>query len=133
MASNQLPLNTWGWGLAVGLGMFEVLIDLPGQYSMWYNSSGKTGWAPPADHPIREVWSLFEKVKVEADEAKRWEYWLKIRDINKQQLWRIGVAGAGPAYYIVKNNFRNVPSGLIDDNTLRNEGLGMPQQFYFKQ
>lgn len=133
MASNQEMFSVWGWGLAVGLGMFEVLIDLPGQYSIWYNTSGKKGVEPPADHPIREIWSLFEKVKVEADETKRWQSWLKIRDINKENLWRIGVAGAGPILYIAKNNFRNVPAGLIDNNTLRNEGLAMPQQFYIKQ
>ena len=58
--------------------------------------------------------------------------WLQIRDVHKEQLWAIGVAGLGPAPYVVKSNLHNFPSGLIDANVFRNLGLARPQQFFFK-
>ena len=133
-ANNQLMFSVWGWGLAIGLGMHGVLVDPPSApYANWYLRQGTEGIEPPKDHLTWKIWELFEQVKVEANEAKRTELWLQIRDIWKEQLWRIGVCGMGPALYITKNNFRNVPSGLIDNNTTRNIGLAMAQQFFFKK
>ena len=41
--------------------------------------------------------------------------------------------GEPPALFVTKNNFRNVPQGLINDDPLRAIGLAQPPQFFFKQ
>jgi len=132
--ANILPLNVWGGGdYPIGFGMHEGAVNPPGQpYTEWYLSEGKEGIKPPDDHPWWVIPDLWEQIKVEPDPEKAQELWLKIRDVHKEQLWSIGVAGLGPAPYIVKNNVGNFPSGLIDANVFRNLGLARPQQFFFK-
>jgi len=132
-AANKLMFGVWGWGFPIGFGMHGPAVDPPGQpYANWYNSDGKDGIKPPDDHPCWEIFKLWDQIKREPDSEKGQALWLRIRDIHKEQIWHIGVCGLGPALYIVKNNFRNMPSGLIDSNTFRNIGLAMPQQFYFR-
>jgi hypothetical protein len=45
----------------------------------------------------------------------------------------IGVVGENVSPWIVKNNFRNVLPGYINDDTLRDYGLINPCQFFFKK
>jgi peptide/nickel transport system substrate-binding protein len=56
----------------------------------------------------------------------------RMMDINKEQTLSIGVVGEAPAIFLTKNNMRNVPSGLVQDDPLRAIGLGQPPQFFFK-
>jgi peptide/nickel transport system substrate-binding protein len=130
--ANQLPLNVWGGGYAITYGMHGPAVNPPGRpYAEWYLSGGEKGIEPPEDHPWWEIPELWEQLKLEPDAGKREALWLKIKDVHKEQLWGIGVAGLGPALYIVKNNVRNFPTGLIDANTFRNLGLARPQQLFF--
>jgi peptide/nickel transport system substrate-binding protein len=131
--ANILPLNVWAGGYAIGFGMHGPAVNPPGApYAEWYLSDSESGIEPSEDHPWWPIPDLWEQVKVEPDPEKAQELWLQIRDIWKEQLWSIGVAGLGPALYIVKDNVGNFPSGLIDSNTFRNLGLARPQQFFFK-
>jgi peptide/nickel transport system substrate-binding protein len=133
-SANLLPLSVWGGGgMPIGYGMHGPAVNPPGApYAAWYLSDGEEGIKPSDDHPWWEIPALWDQIMVEPDLEKSLELWLQIRDIRKEQLWEIGVAGLGPAIYIVKNNVANFPSGLIDSNTFRNLGLARPQQFFFK-
>ena len=44
----------------------------------------------------------------------------------------LATVGEAPDLFITKNNFRNVPSGLVQDDPLRAIGLGQPPQFFMK-
>ena len=113
-AANQLMFGVWGWGFPIGLGMHGPAVDPPSQpYANWYLSGGKDGIKPPDGDLCWKIWDLWDKVQREPDSAKGQELWLQIRDIHKEQLWRIGVCGLGPALYITKDNFRNMPRGYL--------------------
>ncbi|NLC67314.1 MAG: ABC transporter substrate-binding protein [Clostridiaceae bacterium] len=90
-----------------------------------------------------------EGVKPEGDVAKLLEYWDKVissttnEDINKwsdeiiklhaKNMWIIGYTGPMPQFILVKNNFRNVPEGLIYCDEFRDLGHGRPMQFFIKK
>jgi peptide/nickel transport system substrate-binding protein len=88
---------------------------------------------PPPDHPIREIRALWEKVQVEPDEATRNGLFKQLLDIHKAHPYMIGTVGEDPQPVIVKNNFFNVGSGFISDDTLRNVGLLRPVQFFMRE
>jgi len=102
-------------------------------YAHWYYKAPYKQVEPPVDHPIRKIWDLWDKTQVEPDEAKRNALFKQLLDIHKEQPWNIGTCGENPTLWIVKNNFRNVPEGRINDDPLRDEGLGMPCQYYFEK
>ncbi|MEZ4730095.1 MAG: ABC transporter substrate-binding protein [Caldilineaceae bacterium] len=134
--ANELQIGSWvvdrsavipadpGWYLGSQAG---------GGYTDWFETNGAEGVEPPADHPLRQAWALWDEIKVTADEAQRNELVKQLMDLNKEQLWSIGIVGEPPALFIAKNNFRNVPAGLINDDPLRAIGLAQPPQFFFKQ
>lgn len=104
-----------------------------GAYGLWYTSKGQEGIEPPEDHPVRQAWKLWDEIQITSDDTKRNDLVKQLMDLNKEQLWSIGVVGETPALFLTKNNFRNVPEGLIQDDPLRAIGLGQPPQFFFKQ
>lgn len=102
-------------------------------YGHWYANSPYKKEEPPKDHPIREIWALWEKTQQEPDEAKRNAYFQQLLGIHKKHPWAIGVVGEMTAPYIVSNNFRNFLDGFIADDTLRDDGLLNPQQYFIKR
>ncbi|MFC6658384.1 ABC transporter substrate-binding protein [Roseibium salinum] len=103
------------------------------QYYIWHETGGKSGMEPPADHPIRKVWASWGKASVaktreEADAATN----EMIAEFVKNG-WVIGLVGEVATPVIVKNNFRNLPEGLVEDNITRGVGLARPQQMWIKQ
>ncbi|MBN1284528.1 MAG: ABC transporter substrate-binding protein [Anaerolineae bacterium] len=88
---------------------------------------------PPAGHPVREIWSLWDQARVEPDEASRKALFKQLLDIHKAHPYMIGTVGEDPQPVIVKNNFFNVGEGFISDDTLRNVGLLRPVQFFMRQ
>jgi peptide/nickel transport system substrate-binding protein len=101
-------------------------------YAHWYTKSTYKQVEPPADHPIRKVWDAWDKTQLEPDETKRNALFKSMIDIHKEQPWNIGTCGENPTLWIARNNFRNVPEGRINDDPLRDEGLGQPFQYYFE-
>ena len=53
--------------------------------------------------------------------------------MHKEHPYAIGVVGEKPQPYIVKTNFRNFLDGFIHDDTLRDDGLLNPWQFYIQK
>lgn len=103
-------------------------------YGHWYDTESPLKKVePPADHPIREIWSLWDQAAVEPDTAKRDALFKQLLDIHKAAPYMIGIVGEAPVLYITSNRFGNVASGYIDDDTLRNSGQLNPAQFFIKQ
>jgi hypothetical protein len=56
----------------------------------------------------------------------------KIAELHEKNIWIIGTTGAGAKINVVKNNFRNVPSGLVWTDELRYLGVANPVQFFIR-
>ena len=87
---------------------------------------------PPPDHPVRKIRDLWEQTQVEPDEATRNALFKQLMDIHKAHPYMIGTVGEDPQPVVVKNNFFNVGGGFISDDTLRNDGLLNPVQFFMR-
>ena len=75
-------------------------------YGFWYDKDPYKQIEPPADHPIREIWKLWDQCQVEPDEAKRNALFQQILGVHKKAPYQIGLNGAKVAPTIVANNFR---------------------------
>jgi peptide/nickel transport system substrate-binding protein len=102
-------------------------------YGHWYAQQPYKQIEPPADHPIRQIWSLWEQVQVEPDQAKGNALFQQLIGVHKAQPFAVGTVGELVVPNIVRNNFHNIKGGYIDDDTLRDDGLLNPSQFYFSQ
>ncbi len=103
------------------------------QYYIWYTTKGASGIEPPADHPIRTLFADWDKAAKAAD---RKEADAALNDLIKTfvtQGWVIGVVGELPAISVVKDNFKNFPDDLIEDDITRGIGLGATQQMWMAQ
>ena len=87
---------------------------------------------PPEGHPIYRIWELWDQTKVEPDEATRNAVFQELLNVHKEHPYQIGTVGEGPVPVIVKNNFGNVGSDFIYDDTLRSQGLVVPAQFFMR-
>ena len=102
-------------------------------YAQWYESGGQRGIEPPADHPIRHVWTAWEQAKSASTEEEASAFVRDIINLHKENVWVIGLVGEQPRLYIVSNTMRNFPPGLIGDDALRDFGLAQPAQLFFKE
>lgn len=100
-------------------------------YGLWYTTGGTGGEEPKGD--IRKIYELWDKVTVTADEKQRERLFKEIINLHKRNIWMIGIVGELPQPGVVKNNFRNVPDGIIWDDTLRAPKNARPEQFFFKK
>ncbi len=100
-------------------------------YAQWYNTGGKGGEEPKGD--IRKIYELWDKVTITPDETQRNRLFKEIINLHKRNIWMIGIVGELPQPVVVKNNCRNVPDGIIWDDTLRSPKNARPEQFSFKQ
>ena len=101
------------------------------EYGRWYATEGKAGERPTGD--VAKLQEIYDKIKVTADEKEREHLAKEIIKLHIKNLWLIGTVGELPRVVVVKNNFRNVPEKLIQDDPLRTPGNANPQQFFFKQ
>ena len=102
-------------------------------YGHWYDvGSPRPKMEPPADHPIRQIWALWDQTRAEADEASRNALFQELLGIHKEHPYMIGTVGEGPSLFIVSNNVGNIGAGFINDDTLRTPGGANPATWYFK-
>jgi peptide/nickel transport system substrate-binding protein len=138
--TGDMEVGQWGWDRASAnkadpgrwLGTIDDGPWAP-TYGHWYDQNAWKKEEPPQDHPIRKIWDFWEKTRTEPDEAKSNAYFKEIIDIHKQAPVAVGVVGENVSPWIVKNNFRNVLPGFINDDTLRDYGLINPAQFFLKK
>ena len=102
-------------------------------YGHWYDKNGYKQQEPPQDHPIRQIWDLWEKTQTEPDEAKRNAFFQQLIGVHKQHPYAVGTVGEKVSPLIAKNNVGNVVGGFIADDTLRDIGQINPQTFFFKK
>ena len=137
-AANEHDMGVW-----TGSAEFNPLIDprwfLPVSNEsiyavpagIWYSSGGKEGTEPTGD--LRKVQELYDQIKDTADTEKQKALFRQILELDKENLWCIGVCTAPPEIVVVKNNFRNVPEQAISDWHLLTPGATSPEQYFFKK
>ncbi|MCY3908098.1 MAG: hypothetical protein OXF63_12730 [Anaerolineaceae bacterium] len=86
---------------------------------------------PPEDHPIRDIWRVWDQARIEPDEEQRNALFQQLLDIHKAHPCQIGTVGEGTTIVIVSNDLYNVPDGYINDDTLRSPGYAQLAQFSF--
>ena len=96
----------------------------------WYTKSPNPQLEPAVGTPVRTILDTWDKCAMEPDETKRNALFQQIMDIHKQAPFMVGTCGEPAALWIVVNTFHNVPEGYIEDDITRDEGLGMPCQYY---
>jgi peptide/nickel transport system substrate-binding protein len=136
----ELEIGFWGWDRAsvnkADPGRWLAYVDdgpWAPSFGHYYQQQPYKKEEPPAEHPIRKMWSLWEQVRTEPDEAKGNALFMDIIKLHREAPVAIGVVGESVSVWIVKNNFRNVKPGFINDDTLRDYGLINPAQFFLKK
>jgi len=136
----EIEVGFWSWDRAsvnkADPGRWLAYIDdgpWAPSYGHFYLDQPFKKEEPPAEHPIRKMWDLWEQARTEPDEAKSNAIFMEIIKIHKEAPVAVGVVGEAVVPWIVKNNFRNVKPGYIADDTLRDYGLINPSQFFFKK
>lgn len=121
-SGNQLEASAWSLDKSLNPLLNITWFVLVGSqqwapaWGTWIATGGKSGMEPPAD--IKKISQLWEKAKTTTNSDIRDRYLKEIFNIHKKNLWMIGTVGELPQILIVKNNFRNVPEGLISDDSL---------------
>jgi peptide/nickel transport system substrate-binding protein len=103
------------------------------QYYIWYSTKGASGIEPPADHPIRTIFESWDAAAKAPNRAAADAALNQLIDTFVRQGWVIGIVGESPAIAIAKNDFKNMPDGLIEDDITRGIGLGRTQQMWIQQ
>ena len=102
-------------------------------YGHWYAAAPYKRVEPPPDHPIREIWRNWDACQAEPDEARRQALFQRVLDVHKRHPYVVGVVGELVTPFIVGNTFHNFPDGYIADDTLRDDGLTYPAQYFIKK
>jgi peptide/nickel transport system substrate-binding protein len=136
-AANEHDMGIW-----TGSAEFNPLIDprwfipfseesiqaIPN--AQWWNSGGSEGEEPEGD--LRTVLEIFDEIKVTTDVEQQKALFRQILELNKENLWVIGVATAPPEVVVVKNFFRNVPEQATSDWHLLTPGATAPEQYFIQ-
>jgi len=80
-------------------------------YARWFQTEGKKGTEPPPE--IRRCMDVYRQIMETPDEAEQVRLFSEIIELNRKNLWVIGIVGQIPAVMLVKNNFKNVPEVAI--------------------
>lgn len=121
--SYQLLIDP-SWYVLVGVQQWA-----PG-WGKWIGTGGKGGVEPPSE--VKKMTDLWERAKTATNKDLRDRYMKEIANIHKKNLWMIGTVGELPQLIIVKNNFKNVPEGLVWDHPLYSPANAFPEQFFIK-
>jgi len=108
----------------------RVLNYWSGMYGPYYESGGKIGEKATGD--IALLQEYMGKMFAATNLAEMDSWAKKIAELHEKNIWIIGTTGAGATVLVVRNNFRNVPSGLVWTDELRYLGIGSPSQFFIR-
>jgi peptide/nickel transport system substrate-binding protein len=137
--NGDMEIGYWGWDRAsantADPGRWLAYQDdgpWAPLWGHWYSQVAWTKQEPPQDHWIRKMWSLWEQVHAEPDQAKGHALFMQIIAMHRDAPVAVGIAGEVVSPMIVRNNFHNVKGGYIQDDTLRDYGLLDPSSFFLK-
>jgi peptide/nickel transport system substrate-binding protein len=125
IGNTAIPLAFDGWhgGPGGGWGRYVRQVDV---------ALDPLAVEPPADDPIWTLQALIDEaystVDLDAAHAKLME----ALDIYYDQVYNIGVVGAGAVPLVVSNRFKNVPDSNIQANALMQINNAQPAQFYIE-
>jgi peptide/nickel transport system substrate-binding protein len=109
----------------------RVLTPWLGNYGLYNSSKGKEGVKPEGDvAKIMEYWDKISSSKT-PEEINKWSD--EIIKLHQKNMWIISYTGPMPSVIVVKNNFMNVPDGLVYADEFRNLANGRPAQFFIKK
>jgi peptide/nickel transport system substrate-binding protein len=104
-------------------------------WGIWRNKGADTddpnAQEPPQDHYIRKIWTAWDQMVAEPDEAKRNTIFQQVLDIWAEELPMIGILGELPAPIIAKNGLKGVKEGFPIDDPTKDEQLVNPQTFFW--
>ncbi len=92
-------------------------------------SAGTT--APPPDHPLRRVLSLYEAALTAPTRAAGIARFQELLSIDADNLYNIGIGTPPPAIALVRDDFRNVPRRGIQGTAFHSPLNFAPETFYF--
>jgi len=95
----------------------------------WYDSAGKSGEEPNLPE-VKKALELYTQMKQEPNEQKQDELFKQVLQIAQENLWAIGISFPPKMYCTVRNDFFNVPKGMIQTYNLPEPGSGHPEQFF---
>ncbi len=136
--ANQIPASLLGGIGTVNVAFrpdnflpLRVLTEWYGHYGLYNQTEGEEGVEPTGDvAKLLENWSRVVAAK-SREEVDEWAD--RIIDLHEKNVWMIGYTSPLPHLFIVKNDMRNVPSGLVFCDEFRGIGHGRPSQFFFEQ
>ena len=88
---------------------------------------------PPADHWIRELWSLWDQIAVSPDAAGRNALYARVQALWQQEIPLIGIVGCAPRPCVVARGLHNLREDLPYDLETGGLGLQHPQTFYWER
>ncbi len=103
------------------------------QYYVWYQTDGKSGIEPPADHPIRKIWADWDAASTATNIEDADAAMMDLIGTFVNEGYEIGLVGEVATPAIVKNDFHNMRDGLVADDITRGIGFGVTQQMWLEQ
>lgn len=103
------------------------------KWGSYYESSGKSGEAPdlPAAQKLVELNDQWASAR---SYQQRVDAWHQILDINREQMFTIGIVNHVPHPVVVNNHLRNVPEkGFYDISPGAYFGIYKPDTFWFDE
>ncbi len=94
-------------------------------YARWYQTNGRQGEVPPPE--IQRCMELYRQIERTPDESEQIRLFLEILELNRRNLWVIGIIGNLPSIFLVKDTFRNVPKVAVSGWVFRTPGNTAPE------
>ncbi|HAA76154.1 TPA: hypothetical protein DCE37_13645, partial [Candidatus Latescibacteria bacterium] len=117
-AAGQIPTLDPKWFVPVDVNNWNAPA-----YGRWYQTQGKQGKQgerpTPKIQEAQDLWALVERT-VDLEEQKR--LFRKILELNRENLWIIGMVGERPSIVVVNDTFRNVPEVAVSSWMFRTPG-----------
>ena len=103
------------------------------QWGSYYESGGQSGEAPEIPE-ARELVELMDQWARAATHQERERIWHEMLEINREQMFTIGIVNHVPHPVVVNDHLRNVPdTGFYDISPGAYFGIYMPDTFWFSE
>ena len=111
-------------------------------YGSWYSSTVRSGpevnldrrgEPPPSDHPISEVFALYQSAMQAPSREEGFEQFKQILRLAAENIWTINISTPAPVLAIVRNDFRNVPTHGISAPLFRTPSHFGVETFFFAE